>query len=329
MSDFQSYLTNGNFIGAYNANKEGDKNSFEKGIVYIEDDSDQVFWEKFIDAVFPHQYNVQASIIDRPSQRGKRALEKLYESANKKVLIAVDSDYDIICPSSNPQYSGFLLNNPFILHTCSYSKESVCIHKVHLNEFFKKIKHTIKHDINILSFLEKFSKVAFDGLVIFAYELNHGNEKLLIQDDFHKCFNILEQELINEDLTINEESILIIQNNLEHYFVDMNYPPDVMNQMQEYLINLGINVDNAYRFISGHTVYNLIFKVYSQLINKLKSMEIDRLKREFSGKELGNRVGQISDIFSKNFTLESCCNDYPINPDDEIHQEILNKIKRL
>lgn len=329
MSDFQSYLTNGNFISAYLANKEGNKDSAQKGLVYIEDDSDQVFWEKFINSLFPNQYNVQASIKDRPSQRGKRALEKLYEGANDKVLIAVDSDYDLICPSSNSIYSSFLTNNKFIIHTFGFSRESALLDKDNLNLFFKSIKHTIEHNVDIDSFLNKFSPITFKGLVFFSSELNSGNKLGFIESDFHNCFNILGEKIVKDDLTLDETLLDIIEHNLCSYFNQLQYSDEQINQAECYLQALNITPDNAYRYISGHTVYDLVSKIHEQLTDMLYKQEVDKIRISFTGKAVGERISQLKSSFPKQFPLEAFCHSYPINQDDELHKKIKDKVAAI
>lgn len=326
MTDFIKYLTNSEYIGAYNANKEGNKESAKKGLVYIEDDSDQVFWEKFVNFHFPNQYNVQASIIDRPDQRGKRALEKLYEGANKKVLIAVDSDYDLICPSENPEYSQYLTKNRFIIHTYGFSRESALLDKDNLNNFFKSIKHTIQHNTDIESFLNKFSCIAFQGLVFFSNELNSGNKQGFIESDFHNCFNILGNNIVKDDLSLDETLLDIIKNNLNCFFQKLQYSDEQISDAENYLLSLSINPDNAYRYISGHTVYDLISKIHEQLTTLLYQQEVDKIKTTFPKDAAGDRIRQLRASFPKLFPLEAFCHHYPINDLDEIHQKIRDKV---
>jgi|GEM_PF-6005795 len=326
MTDFIKYLTNSNFIGAYNANKEGNKDAAEKGLVYIEDDSDQVFWEKFINFYFPNQYNIQASIKDRPGVRGKRALEELYSDANEKVLIAVDSDYDLICPDLNPQYSKFVRNNKFILSTFGFSRESALLNKNYLIHFFNSIKYTISHNINIGSFLEKLSLLIFKGLVFFSNELNSGNQFGFIESEFHNCFNILDQKIVKDDLSLDEDVLEIIKNNIDNYFSKLNYSEKVHRAAEDYLINLGVNSDNAYRFICGHTIYNLIHKIHEQLTNALFNLEVKKIAHTFHGKAISQRKEQLKQQFYSQSSLLAYCHCYPIKEDDEIHQRIKQKV---
>ncbi|MFW2150181.1 DUF4435 domain-containing protein [Acinetobacter gyllenbergii] len=330
MTDYIKYFTNGAYLGAYNASKEGTKDAAQKGMVYIEDDSDQVFWERFIDFHFPNKYNITASIKNHPGERGKRSLEKLfYKDANEKALIAVDTDYDLLCPSMNPQYSSYLINNKFILHTFGFSRESALIDKKHLNNFFKTLKHTIQHNIDIDSFLTKLSIQAFKGLAIFSNELNTGNKSELVSDNFHNCFNILNQKIVKDDLTLDEDLLELIEKNLGNYFSNLNYSETTLKDAEIYLSNFGINIENAYRFISGHTIYDLILKIHEQLLNTLFNLEVKKIASDFKGKAISQRKSQLQDKFYSQLSIDAFCHHYPIKDDDEIHIKIKEKISKV
>nr|WP_277603063.1 DUF4435 domain-containing protein [Acinetobacter modestus] len=299
-------------------------------MVYIEDDSDQVFWETFIDNHFPNKYNITASIRNHQGERGKRALEKLfYKDANEKAIIAVDTDYDLLCPCANPQYSSYLINNKFILHTFGFSRESALLNKKHLNSFFKTIKYTIQHNIDIDSFISKLSALTFKGLTFFTHELNTGNKFGLIARDFHNCFHILGEKIVKDDLSLDENLLSIIENNLCSYFHQLQYTDEQIALAENYLQTLDINCDNAYRYISGHTVYNLIYKIHEQLTALLYQYEVDNIKNTFSGAAVSERIRQLRSTFPKQFPLEAFCHNYPINHNDEIHQKIKDKIAAI
>lgn len=328
MSEFQKYLTNGNYLKAKIAHEEGNKNSLHKGYVYIEDDSDQTFWETFIELYFPNKYKIQASIIDRPMERGKRALEKFYNDVNENFLVAVDSDYDLICPENNLDHATSLTNNKFIIHTFGYSRESALLEKNNLNTLFKKTKYTVNHNVNIKSFLDKFSKVAYYGLVFFSTALENENPNNIIIDEFHNCFNILKFQIVKSDLTLDENLINDIQKNISNLFQGYYYPSNQLKKSENNLINLGINQGNSYRFICGHTLYNLIIKIHKELKDKLFDLELDIIKKNFTGSTVNQRRNQLKKEFEK-FSIETLCNSYPINENDEIHHKIKEKIAAI
>lgn len=327
MSDYSKYFTNPNFIGAYNASKEGSKDAFQKGIVYIEDDSDQNFWEKFINIYYPNQYNIQASIVGRPGIRGKRALEQFFDSANRKVVIAVDSDYDYICPNYKLGY--YFNENKFIIHTFGFSRESALLEKTHIQSFLTSIKHTISHKVDFLSFINSFSKLAFKGLVLFTIELTEGNPHQLKECDFDSCFHILNLTIINESLEINYDLISIISERINVFFKQSNHPEGNIKSKEKDLNALGVQEDNAYRFISGHLFYDIITTLHTQLINQLRKLEIEKIRREFSGEATGNRIKQLNKIFNDDFSIVTHCRNYPVNDSDEIHSKIKERVSNF
>ena len=78
-SQFGDYFTNPNFVGGYNAIKEGKKEAFKKGMVYVEDDSDISLWKKFINQILPNKYNFTTATSSKGNKaEGKRVLEKMY-----------------------------------------------------------------------------------------------------------------------------------------------------------------------------------------------------------------------------------------------------------
>ncbi|WP_336034692.1 DUF4435 domain-containing protein [Acinetobacter bereziniae] len=327
MKDFTQFLTDGNFISAYNASKAGNKEAAEKGLVYIEDDTDQFFWETFINTFFPDQYNVQASIIDRPGERGKRALEKLYQGANKKVLIAVDSDYDFICP--NYKFGYHFYSNEFILHTFGFSRESALLEMKHLDSFFRNCKFTIQNNVDLISFISKFSNIAYNGLIQFTNEIIKEQKSNITESDFSNCFNILDKNIVTDDLFLDESLLSIIENNINSLFSSINLTVAEFNIAEQRLTILGINANNAYRFICGHTVYNLIVKIHDQLKEILFDLELEKIKKDFVGKAIEERRSQLMSHFNSHFAIETICRSYPISHADEIHLKILDRISKL
>ncbi|MCU4437485.1 DUF4435 domain-containing protein [Acinetobacter bereziniae] len=327
MKNFSQFLTDGNFIGAYNASKEGNKEAAEKGVVYIEDDTDQFFWETFVNTVFPNQYNVQASIIGRPGKRGKRALEKLYQGANKKVLIAVDSDYDFICP--NYKFGTHFYSNQFILHTFGFSRESALLEIKNLDCFFRNCKFTIQNNIDLISFISKFSNIAYIGLVQFTNEIFNKNKSNITESDFSNCFNILDKKIVTDDLLLDENLLQIIENNIISLFSSIKLTVAEFENAEQRLKILGINPNNAYRYICGHTVYDLIIKIYDQLKDLLFDLEFQKIKDDFGKDDIGPRYKQLKSYFETHFAIETFCRSYPICQTDEIHVKIIDRISRI
>ena len=63
----------------------------QQGVIYIEDITDKKFWEKIATQHFVQLYSEQGRAITGKS--------KLLEICSKNNLIAIDSDFDLICPN--------------------------------------------------------------------------------------------------------------------------------------------------------------------------------------------------------------------------------------
>ncbi len=319
MSEFKDYLTNHKYIGNYNAIISSNTNNTEKGVVYVEDGSDIWFWQTFIERLFPNQYEYKTASYE---QQGKTTLKQFYKKLNKKVLIARDADYDWLLPNQDD------LNNPYILHTFAYSKESVLIEKDNLNEFFGIISHSHRHNMSINTVIKHLSRLVFFGLcwLVNAY-LKNSSPAGINYDSFNKNYQILDKNFVLENLMFDFDALNIIQDNVNNHLT-LSSNDDLMTA-KCYLSKYDINENNAYRFISGHLLDEFINKIHEQLCNQLKRKEADDIKQHLKGKAIGNRISQISKIFENSFSLQTYYRQYLIDDNDEIHQKILEKISQL
>lgn len=327
MSEFKGFITNDLFAGSYNALLTGDPKDRTKGFVFVEDDSDSSFWEEFISQYYPDEYTFRTSSKSNKKVAGKRFLESIYETASSKIIIAVDSDYDYIAAKDKPEHA--FNQSKYIIHTYGFSRESVQLEKNSLQEFFRRCKWTVSHNIDIIKFLEEFSIVSFDGLAKYLVLLKRNDYNSKYQKDFDSCFNVLNKELVNEELYLDNSTIYNINTNLNDFFDDKGISAADISAEKVFLTSISINKDNAYRFISGHVFFDLINKIYLDTIIQLKKKEVDIVKNGLTGTEIGNRIAQIMNEFKDLFSFKAHCNLYPINREDEVHKLILLDIKNI
>ena len=155
MSNFDDYVMNGDYNKIYNHILKGNF----VGTIFVEDQSDQVFWSKIFQKTAFANYDIKPLAILKDNEinylNGKRNLEAYYKNANESVLVAVDSDFDYLCPELN-EYASHI-NNDYVVHTFAYSRESVVLEKLSLSKFFNDIKYNVKHDFNVNKYYCKFS----------------------------------------------------------------------------------------------------------------------------------------------------------------------------
>ena len=321
MLTFIQYPFNPSFIKAYNKIHSG----FEKYNLYIEDSSDTWFWEKFISKSLPNQYRIVPW-----SKRGKCNLAPHYSEAKLEALIAVDSDFDYLCP--NIGYGNEFYSNPYLLHTFAYNRESVLIEKNSLQQFISDIKFTITHDIDINLFLKEFSTLVFEGLIKFIH-IKNVNKENLNHDEFHQCFHITDKTIITvnaQNKPIIDMTVLdSISNNFQNYFQHYTLSLLEESNSRNHLLQLGVNQDNAYRFINGHKLEELVINIINQLTATLSHLELNVIKQEFQGDQIGERRSQVKNTLAEESQIKTYLRRYPICDEDEIHQKIFAKIEAL
>lgn len=321
MSAFLEYPFNAKYIITYNK-MQGRDCTFN---LYVEDSSDIWFWEKFIKEVFPNTYNIMPW-----SKRGKCNLAPHYSKAKVEVLIAVDSDFDYLCP--NIGYGNEFCSNPYLLHTFAYNRESVLIEKNSLQQFISDIKFTITHDIDINLFIKNFSELVFEGLIKFIH-LKNINKESLDHDEFHQCFHITDKKIITvnaENKPIIDMTVLdSISHNFQNYFQNYTLSLSEESEARNHLLQLGVNQDNAYRFINGHKLEELVINIVSQLTATLSHLELNIIKQEFQGDQISERRSQVRKTLEEESQIKTYLRRYPICDEDEIHQKIFTKIEAL
>lgn len=321
MVAFIEYPFDPRFITAYNKMYFGT----EKHHLYIEDSSDAWFWEKFIIKSASDKYRIIPW-----SKRGKSNLAPYYSEAKLEALIAVDSDFDYLCP--NIGYGNEFCSNPYLLHTFAYSRESVLIEKSNIQQFISDIKFTITHNIKIDLFIKKFSALVFVGLVKFIH-LKNTNGENLNHDEFHQCFHITDKKIVTvstQNKPIIDMTVLDnILTNFQTYFQTYSISLAEEANARTHLLNLGVNQDNAYRFINGHNLEELIINIVNQLTATLSHLELDIIKKEFQGDQINERRSQVRSILEEESQIKTYLRRYLICDEDEIHQKIFAKIEAL
>lgn len=317
MSSFDSFLTNPQYTSAYGFDG--------KGIVYIENERDLLFWESIIEEVHPNLYSFKRAVKEGSSTRGKRVLEKHYATLNSKVLVAIDSDFDYLSPNRN-SYSSNVRYNPYVLHTFSFSRESVLCNINTLNYNLSRVKFFIPSSYRVDTLLTKFSEISYECLLPFCYLMDTGNFDVT-EAEFHSVLNLNDSEIeLNEDAW--KAKLVLITEFVDGLKLKIEDEIDY-NRFVEGLNDLGVNANTAYRFISGHLLKKHVDMVVKKVISDLRSKEIAIINNECEGHSemIKERVKGIHNHFktscSFNTLIENCNS---INSDD-IYAKIVGKVQ--
>lgn len=330
MSDFEHYFTDPSYAQAYGFNS--------KGLIYVENERDCAFWEEVLEATNPNQYDIKRSIAENNKARGKRSLEKLYSTLNPSVIVAIDADFDYLCPK-NTDYSGYV-SGDYILHTFSYSRESVMCNIDAINDTVKKIRLYVKSNFNIEEVIQKYSILCYKALpkFLFLFNLRNSNAN---ESSFHDDLTISptrESPLFLGDFCFNFDIFKALEEKIESRSIRYDEIIERENLSTEFdsflshLSSLGFNEKNAYRYISGHLIYeNLILPIFKNLKSSLLKIEIENIRETYKGnsKAIKDNIAGVQSHFSEKCSYVTLLENCEKIKSDEIYIKILNKARNI
>ena len=298
MSGFDSLLKSANFIKAYTKQQTG----MPRGVLYVENPSDRLFWENVIAQVCPEKYSVKSfSLEDAP---GKRSLEKEYSKLHRFYIVGVDGDFDYLCPDRH-EFANSLNNNPYVMHTFTYSRENVIFSIPSILDISNRLafRHKLTHDCIVA--LTEYSKTIFSALSVFSYAHNLDWQKFK-EDQFMKAISLPEGEkLLTDELKVNQAALDGIRVTAKEYIDStLNTIADGMDEKNccNILIERLITPEVAYMFIDGHYLKDIIVKPMLDLLKrKNKSVDINDVKAKLPEARWRQSINEVENYF------KDCC----------------------
>lgn len=315
MNELSDLMRNGDFIKIFT---KMESQGAEKGLIYIEDATDRYFWESIIDRALPGRYQIKP--YSQPGSEGKRRLEKEYKNLNPFYLVAVDADYDYLCPEKN-EYSVTLNNSPFVLHTFLHSKESY----VHTHEAITALTNSIHlhtptaHQIDLA--LVRISNEIFEALCLFSFLHNQDSDRFK-ENTFNASIKKPDGlKILNDDMTVNDEAIRQIGLSAAQYITEHLQYVETSAIYQEHKAKIsskGITPDNAILFTNGHALLDNIFQpLYKEFIKKSKKNDLAYVNDNYPEETTGDRRRAVDNYYKNHChssTLINRCNTFLTSP---------------
>lgn len=298
MSGFDSLLKSAKYLKAYTKQQTGKP----RGVLYVENPSDRLFWENVIAQVCPEQYSVKSfSLEDAP---GKRSLEKEYSKLHRFYIVGVDGDFDYLCPDRH-EFANSLNNNPYVIHTFTYSRESVIFSIPSVLDISNRLafRHKLTHDCVVA--LTEYSKIIFSALSVFSYAHNLDWQKFK-EDQFTKAISLpLSEKLLTDDLKINTVALDGVRVTSQKYIdttlnsigneIDAKYCCNILTERS-------ITPEIAYMFIEGHYLKDNIVKPMLDLLKrKNKTEDINEVKAKLPKERWKQSINEVENYF------KDCC----------------------
>jgi hypothetical protein len=254
------------FINAYT--RLLPKKAAKTVLVYVESDEDIAFWYGILKAYETKDLKFDMQLPSRNSlAKGKeKALERNQDLLNLKVgqylIICIDSDYDYLL-QHRTQKSSLINNNQFIFQTYAYSIENLRCYSASLNYICVQATNSINDKIDFEALLKLYSKITYPLFLWSVFFKFENNTTTMSLKSFDNIIGIKGKVNINEQGKKHLKSLQkAINSQLEK--LEKQFPNDIKTVIQigEELNQLGVNSDNTYLFIQGHTIENSVILMF-------------------------------------------------------------------
>ncbi|KEY58158.1 DUF4435 domain-containing protein [Serratia sp. DD3] len=326
MDDFDSIRSSRNFLNAYNVFTT----SIPAGFLYIEDASDRLFWEELVKAVCPGRYRVMP--YSQGGAEAKRSLEREYINLHQDFIVGVDSDFDYLCCNRN-EFAEQLNTNQYVLHTFYYSRES------HINspEAISNILdcfHLHKYpDNQLLASLDKYSKTIYPALCLFSW-LHNVKRQMHPENLFNMAIRLPEgSRLLNEDLTVNEETINGVKQKIDEYIhtysIQVNDSQSYISHLEQ-LLQRGINTGNAHLFTDGHYLLDgILLPILKMVVMAGQRQDKAWVEQNYDGDAIGQRKSQVVKHYKENCNTKTLVYQCTAYHSGAFWQRIVEKMHKI
>lgn len=325
MSDqFTDYLTNPDYIVSYGYN--------QKGIVYIENERDYIFWESIFEELHPGKYDLKAT-FSNDATRGKDILRNISNGLNKYCLAAVDGDFDYICEGFREISN--LLQNDYVLHTHCYSRESAILSEDKFDELTSKVRLTKKCVLPVKELLRNISETQYEMLVGYLYLLEK-NIDLVREFNPHRPLKTIQfRRVIKNGFEIDDDVINNLINDTNALKSSIYEKFDTAStEFCDFIASSeakGLRPETAYRFISGHVLSdNIILPIFTRIKFLMQKQSIDEiLASGVDGEAKINLVSSVRNHYRDNCQLKTIINGFSPCANDEIILRIKSKVSNV
>lgn len=245
-------------------------------VARVESEDDISFWHKAIRCVRP---GVKVKFIpaevseSKERQRGKTLCMKLVEYLDEHLLICVDSDFDKFL---HPEW---LMPSKHILQTHTYSWENHYCQGCNLQEAWRRLECGT---FDFASFLTRFSRIVYPALVGMLTAKSLGVKSWSLDS---LCGEILNVHT-NQKTMLEEDGRLLLQAIVARVdaWTKRQKPLDTesIGRMGRTAVGIGLTSDNAYLYMQGHCVYDLVLRVGNALAQPSHDFKYEVLSPAFS-----------------------------------------------
>jgi hypothetical protein len=273
------YNVSSDTVAAFNALEP--KTAAKKIIAYVESYEDISFWRNILHAYETKRLEFE---IKTPTHKGKkgaleRSIDLLTMNVGEFLIICVDSDYDFLLPEHTKQ-SKLINENPYIFQTYSYATENL--------QCFSESLHPVcvqatKHDRKIIdfnAFLKLYSQIVYKLFLCILYFINNNDHTTFTISDFCSLIKLTDAINITDQCTTAIEGLKArVAAKISALETAHPLAKKKANELALILNRLGLNEENTYLFMHGHTLKdNVVLMLLKPVYQLLVSEKMEHIK---------------------------------------------------
>jgi len=303
-------------IAAYNGLQP--KTAAKRIVVYVESDEDISFWRNMLHG---YENNKIEFDIQTPDKKGKqKAIEKGLDILDLKVgqflIVCVDSDYDYLLPEYSPQ-SKLVNENSYVFQTYTYSIENLQCYSESLHALCVQ---STKHDKKLINFnelLKAVSKIIYPLFLWNLYFRKSNDHAIFTISDFCEIIKLTDKIDVNEQFSTAIDG-LKTSVDAKVALLEKDYPDamEKINKLAKELEPSGLNSEQTYLFIQGHTLKDnivlMVLKPVCQLLvnEKFEAIKVNnaqnKMQEENERNHYKNQRQDISVVLNSNTEFKNC-----------------------
>ena len=264
---------NSDFINA--ATRLLSKKAAKKVLVYVESDEDIAFWYGILKIYETEKLKFDIQLPSRTGlAKGKhKALERNQDLLNLKVgeylIICIDSDYDYLLQNKTQQ-SALINNSPFIFQTYAYSIENIRCYSASLDLICTQATNALNDKIDFEALLKLYSAITYPLFLWSVFFKFTNNTTDMNLTKFSQIIGIKGKVNINEQ---GKKHLEAVEKNVNAQIekLEKQFPNAIQSVIDigKIVNKLGVNAENTYLFIHGHTIENSVILTF---LNSLCTM---------------------------------------------------------
>ena len=284
--------------------------------VYVEGYEDVAFWRGIFDHFRNPYLRFEISVPNRDDlPKGKKVLMSMLNKVDsERVLLCVDSDFDYLFDGATEQ-SRDVLGADNMFHTYTYATENYLCYAPSLRNVCVKATKNDTRIFDFERFMATYSKIIYPLFLWYVYSAQLSSESVFTLSEFRASVRLGFVDIRNN----GERTLAWLERNVERRreALERDNPDmrDAIVALGEQLVGRGVERDNCYLFMHGHTLMdNVTMPLLNAVCDKLRQLSIAKingskvegvaLKNELQN--YTNTLRSIRDVLLDNENYTSC-----------------------